>query len=248
MKYYVTSDVHGFYSELSQALTEAGFFTDEEPHKLVILGDLFDRGQEARFLQQFILELMEKDEVILIRGNHEDMYVDLVTVDHGIPLKHHSQNGTYNTAIQLTAFDPVMAIIRHYDFAEAARNTDYYRRIIPSMRDYFETDHYVFVHGWIPCIRERKGYSYYSDWRSASAEEWAKARWYNGIDAAVTCQEEKTIICGHWHTSYGHAKYEGKGSEFNDDADFLPYLAPGIIAIDACTAHSGFVNVLVVND
>ena len=248
MKYYVTSDVHGFYSELSQALTEAGFFTDEEPHKLVILGDLFDRGQEARFLQQFILELMEKDEVILIRGNHEDMYVDLVTVDHGIPLKHHSQNGTYNTAIQLTAFDPVMAIIRHYDFAEAARNTDYYRRIIPSMRDYFETDHYVFVHGWIPCIRERKGYSYYSDWRSASAEEWAKARWYNGIDAAVTCQEEKTIICGHWHASYGHAKYEGKGSEFNDDADFSPYLAPGIIAIDACTAHSGFVNVLVVND
>ena len=131
--------------------------------------------------------------------------------------------------MQLTAFDPVMAIIRHYDFAEAARNTDYYKKIIPAMRDYFETDHYVFVHGWIPCMRERNGYSYYSDWRSASAEEWAKARWYNGIDAAVTCQEEKTIVCGHWHTSYGHAKYEGKGSEFDDDADFSPYRAPGII-------------------
>lgn len=248
MKYYVTSDIHGFYSELSQSLSEAGFFTDEEPHKLIVLGDLFDRGQEARFLQQFILELMEKDEVILIRGNHEDMYVDLVTVDQGIPLKHHAQNGTHNTAMQLTAFDPVMAIIRHYDFAEAARNTDYYKKIIPTMRDYFETDHYVFVHGWIPCIRERNGYSYYSDWRSASAEEWAKARWYNGIDAAVTCQEEKTIVCGHWHTSYGHAKYEGKGSEFDDDADFSPYQAPGIIAIDACTAHSGLVNVLVIND
>ena len=69
MKYYVTSDIHGFYSELSQSLSEAGFFTDEEPHKLIVLGDLFDRGQEARFLQQFILELMEKDEVILIRGH-----------------------------------------------------------------------------------------------------------------------------------------------------------------------------------
>lgn len=143
MKYYVTSDIHGFYSELSQALTEAGYFADEEPHKLIVLGDLFDRGSEARFLQQFILELMEKDEVILIRGNHEDMFIDLVTVDEGIPLTHHARNGTYNTAMQLTAFDPVMAIIRNSDFAEAARKTPYFQKIIPAMRDYFETGHYV---------------------------------------------------------------------------------------------------------
>ena len=99
--------------------------------------------------------------------------------------------------MQLTAFDPVMAIIRNSDFAEAARKTPYFQKIIPAMRDYFETGHYVFVHGWIPCIRDRNGYSYYSDWRNASADEWAKARWYNGMDATVTCQEEKTIVCGH---------------------------------------------------
>ena len=248
MKYYVTSDIHGFYSELSQALSETGFFTDEEPHKLIVLGDLFDRGSEARFLQQFILELMEKDEVILIRGNHEDMFIDLVTVDEGIPLTHHARNGTYDTAMQLTAFDPVMAIIRNSDFARAARKTPYYQKIIPAMRDYFETDHYVFVHGWIPCVRDQNGYSYNSDWRNASSDEWAKARWYNGMDAVLTCQEEKTIVCGHWHASYGHSKYEGKGSEFEEDADFTPYHASGIIAIDACTAHSGFVNVLVLDD
>ena len=150
--------------------------------------------------------------------------------------------------MQLTAFDPVMAIIRNSDFAEAARKTPYFQKIIPAMRDYFETGHYVFVHGWIPCIRDRNGYSYYSDWRNASADEWAKARWYNGMDATVTCQEEKTIVCGHWHASYGHSKIEGKGSEFKEDADFTPYQASGIIAIDACTAHSGFVNVLVLDD
>ena len=248
MKYYVASDVHGFYSELSQALEEAGFFADEEPRKLIICGDLFDRGQEARFLQQFILELMERDEVILVRGNHEDMFVQLVTEDQAIPYAYHCQNGTYNTALQLTDFDPVMAIIRNMDFAEAAQRTDYYQKIIPAMRDYYETPHYVFVHGWIPCISERNGYSYYSDWRSAPSGEWAKARWYNGMDAAKTCQEDKTIICGHWHTSYGHAKYEGKGSEFGEDADFSPYEAPGIIAIDACTAHSGKINILVIED
>lgn len=48
MKYYVTSDIHGFYTRFHEKLEQAGYFTDPEPHKLLILGDLFDRGREAR--------------------------------------------------------------------------------------------------------------------------------------------------------------------------------------------------------
>ena len=70
----------------------------------------------------------------------------------------------------------------------------------------------------------------------------------NGIDAAQTADENKTIVCGHWHTSYGHSKYEHKGTEFGEDADFSPYYGPGIIAIDACTAFSGKSNCLVIED
>lgn len=44
MKYYITADVHGFYTEFHMALDEAGYFYDLEPHKLIILGDIFDRG------------------------------------------------------------------------------------------------------------------------------------------------------------------------------------------------------------
>ena len=114
--------------------------------------------------------------------------------------------------------------------------------------NYFETEHYVFVHGWIPCIYGRSGYSYYSNWREASEGEWRSARWYNGMDVVRTCMEDKTIVCGHWHTSYGHAKYEGKGSEFEADADFSPYYASGIIALDSCTAFSRKVNVITIED
>ena len=73
MKYYVVADVHGFCSILKDALNEKGFFNDEEPHKLIVCGDLFDRGGEAIEIQNFILELLEKDEVILIKGNHEEL-------------------------------------------------------------------------------------------------------------------------------------------------------------------------------
>lgn len=117
------------------------------------------------------------------------------------------------------------------------------------MLDYFETEHYVFTHAWVPSILNRdKSYSYITSWREADGVQWEKARWFNGIDAAQTADEEKTIVCGHWHTSYGHRKYENKGSEFGDDADFTPYYGPGVIAIDACTAYSGMVNCLVIDD
>lgn len=249
MKYYITADVHGFYTEFHKALEEAGYFTDPGPHKLIILGDLFDRGLEAVELQRFILELMEQDAVILVRGNHEDLFVEMVTVDEGLPFQNHISNGTYGTALQLTGYDPTMAQIRHWDFAEAARETPYYRQIIPGMIDYYETEHHVFVHGWIPCIQERDGsLSHRSDWREATSAEWRRVRWINGMDAAQSCTEDKTILCGHWHCSYGHSKYESKGSEFGPDADFSPYYGPGVIALDACTAHSGKINVLVLED
>lgn len=45
-----------------------------------------------------------------------------------------------------------------------------------------------------------------------------------------------------------YSKYEHKGTEFGEDADFSPYYGPGIIAIDACTAFSGKSNCLVIED
>ena len=95
---------------------------------------------------------------------------------------------------------------------------------------------------------DTENYAYISSWREADREQWNRARWFNGMDAAQTADENKTIVCGHWHTSYGHSKYEHKGTEFGEDADFSPYYGPGIIAIDACTAFSGKVNCLVIED
>lgn len=249
MRYYIVSDVHGFYTEMESALKKAGFFSDTMPHKLIMLGDIFDRGREAKRMQQFVLEQMQLDSIILIRGNHEDLFVELVTTDAGIAYSYHKSNGTYDTALQLTNYDPVMAAIRHYDFADAAKETPFYKLIIPAMLDYFETEHYVFTHGWLPCIPNRdRSYNYISSWRQADNTQWKQARWYNGIDAAQTADEEKTVVCGHWHASYGHSKYEQRGTEFGNDADFSPYYGPRVITIDACTAHSRQVNCIVLDD
>lgn len=249
LRYYVVSDVHGFYTPLRTALSDAGYFDDPQPHKLLMLGDLFDRGSEALELQAFVCELLAREEVILIRGNHEELYRELATVDAGFPYDHHLHNGTYQTALDLTGMDRTLALRHGFSLAHAALTTPFYRELMPAMLDYYETPHYIFVHGWIPCVREpQHRYTPIDDWRSATAEQWKQARWFNGMDAYRTVRDEKTIVCGHWHASYGHSKREGNGPEFGPGADFTPFQDDGILAIDACTAASGLVNCVVIED
>lgn len=250
MKYYVVADPHGFYTEMVEAMTKAGYFDDKEPRKLVVCGDLFDRGQEAVKMQEFILDLMAKDEVILVRGNHEDLFISMMDADGGIPYNHHISNGTYSTALQLTGYDKKAAYAERAEFVKKVHQTPYYTQIIPAMVDYFEDGDYIFVHGWIPT---HGGYptklptTYMEGWRNATAEQWLSARWDNGMEVSRKAKEPgKTILCGHWHCSYGHSYFEFKGSEFEEDADFTPYYGEGIIALDACTVHSHMVNCIIV--
>lgn len=260
MKYYVVADVHGFYTELIAALDEKGFFKDKEPHKLIVCGDLFDRGQEAVALQAFIVDLMKKDEVILIHGNHEDLIVEMVDdyvrwMVEPIVYTVHWGNGTVDTVLQLADMELYELAPRAKAMKMRMENTPYFKQIMPAMVDYFETEHYIFVHGWIPCnaVKYPGGASYYTpheDWRNATPLDWHFARWHNGMEAAHQGVREpnKTIVCGHWHCSYGHAKFEGKGSERGENADYSPYYGDGVIALDACTVLSGKVNCIVIED
>lgn len=250
MKYYVTADPHGFFSILRAQLNKAGFFTDPEPHKLIICGDCFDRGNEAIKMQNFILREMEKDEIVLVKGNHEDLFEDFVLRDLAIPYRHHVLNGTWSTAIQLTGWTPDAAQIDPKGFASALMKTPYYKNILPGMVDWFETENHIFVHGWLPSIKNRDGtFSHYSTWRDATPDEWRAARWYNGMDAWFTAPDsEKTVVCGHWDVCYGHNRFEHQGGLRSSKPDFSPFIRPGIIALDACTVISRKINVFVVND
>ncbi len=257
MKYYVVADVHGFYSILKQTLAEKGFFNDDKPHKLLVCGDLFDRGNEAVELQNFILELMEKDEVILVKGNHEDLVIDMLNTWHKESYLewHHNSNGTVDTVCQLTNSKLSDIYNNPLEVYHKMKESPFLLKILPAMVDYFETKNHIFVHGWIPCDSVRQNdnsvtYLAIQNWRDASEKQWKCARWVNGMDAQNdgVIESEKTIICGHYRCSYGHRWYEGKGSESGEDADFSPYYARGIIAIDASTVHSNKMNCIIIEE
>lgn len=270
MNYFVVADVHGYYYELINALNEKGFNPEDENHKLIVCGDLMDRGPEAVQLQKYILELMERDKVILIKGNHEDLILDLI-INIGFYTfrfrdSHHYSNGTIDTCEQLVKMSDYDVMHNPLKFVTKMVNTPFIKTIIPAMKNYFETEHYIFVHGWIPCMVEKSvypnnpkatKYKYNADWRSASEEQWEEARWFNGMELAHKHnikEPGKTIVCGHWHCSWGWAHILQKYKEFpnksrkNWEKAFEPYTEGGLVALDACTYYSGIINVLVVED
>ena len=76
-KYFLISDIHSFYGPMMKALENAGFNPTNKSHILCVLGDVFDRGPETLKVYNFLKQL-SSDQLILIRGNHEDLYEELL--------------------------------------------------------------------------------------------------------------------------------------------------------------------------
>lgn len=242
MKYFVVSDVHGFYSILKDELDKAGFIQNNKNHTLIICGDLFDRGPEAYNLLRYLNATQNK---IIVRGNHEDLMLSMI--ERKAPGQHDVINGTYDTAMQLAQSGNC-----NIDYRTLSKIFD---QIVEKSVDYYETKHYIFVHGFIPVkcndilpdyYARNRNFEYDVNWKNGN---WKQARWINGIDAAIDNLNEtgKTIICGHWHCSYGHHITEGT-SEFKDDAIWDPWKYNNVIAIDRCTAHTHQINLLTIED
>lgn len=247
MKIFAVSDIHSFYDELIEALDEAGFDRNNPNHLLVCCGDYLDRGPKSWDVIDFLSHLHN---VVLVRGNHEDLMEEMI--DRGYAHSHDIHNGTYQSFLQL------------FPYVENKVNQKrFYKQMSPEMKavhelilkpfyskmvNYFETEHYVFCHGYIP---DKK------DWRTGN---WYESRWVNGIETHHFMRKnnrlntDKTIVCGHWHCSWGWSHLAQKYKEFpqktHEDFEkaFQPYREPGLIAIDACTAYSGKVNVVVLED
>ncbi len=237
MKLFVVSDIHGHADQLKAALKEAAFDPDDPSHLFISCGDLFDRGRQNRAVLRFTDRLTHK---VLIRGNHED------TLEKALLRRRLTEtdllNGTDITVEEFFGRDAITEGLYLYpDHRDEADVTAF----LDSMVDYFETRHYIFVHGWLPIRQTDEGPAPHPDWRNATADEWRNARWleWHKLYPNRYTDEEKTVVCGHRSASYGR-KFDKRRSARN----YKPFHRKGIIAIDACTVISGCVNLLVLED
>ena len=238
-KFFCISDIHSFYEPMIEVLNSAGFDPANPEHILLVLGDCLDRGHDSDKVFDYLNNLKHK---ILIKGNHEQLLLDCC--ERGYPDPHDWHNGTAQTIIDLApdaqTFGQACSVV--YDKVKP---------FIDNMVNYFETEHYIFVHGWTP-VNHNNGiirFSKMDNFREATQQQWDDAMWLCGPDMAMDGYNNtgKTVVFGHWHTSYLWSIKDGR-SEFSDDAKFDIFYGDGFIAIDACTAHSKQVNCLVLED
>lgn len=249
-KYFCCSDTHSFYNEWMTALANEGFDETNPDHVIILCGDLFDRGEQSIECYEFAKRMLSDNRFIYVRGNHEDLIIrclhDLTT---GVRIgSHHLSNGTISTIAQLLGcniFDFLnnhYAILRLYDLRDELTSF-----IETNSVDYFELGDKVFVHGWVPITTSEDGFETVSEnWRK---EDWEHARWECCFDAwrCKLTPPDKTVVCGHCHTSAGWAEFRGT-PEWDEGSNFTPFIDDGIIAIDGCTAYTGNVNIVVFDE
>ena len=266
MKYFVTSDTHSFFNEMLEAIHDKGFEENNPDHKLIICGDVFDRGNQSVEIYDYLRHI--DDQFIYIRGNHEDLLMDCVRdIVAGKTIGfHHFSNGTVKTIEQLCDLkENELCFPRRSD----STNQLVYDKMKPIMEwintksvNYVEIGDNIFVHGWIPVVGD--GMDFMGNWKNprpaprewwdnGNEELWKESRWDNGM--ALWKQgvriPHKTIYMGHYHCSWGWSHIEQRRKEFPEKnrkdwkQSFEPFIKDGIVAIDSCCAYSGFLNCVV---
>lgn len=239
-KIFAVSDIHGHCTLLKDALKESGFEKNNPEHLLVCCGDYFDRGTENLDVLKF-LDII--DNKVLLRGNHEDMLLDLFFT--GKFKEHYYLNGTVQTVTEFFGKYALDTLNNEVDFSGHTRMLDRAIGFISESRDYFETEHYVFIHGWMPTVISDGQIRIDPDWRNASSEAWKKARWTKWHEMYDVCDRlnGKTIVCGHVPSFYA-TKYNAEITQQNPEI----FYGNGVTVLDAGTYTTGRINVFVTEE
>ncbi len=72
---YAIGDIHGCARELELLIAQISPTSD---HTVVFLGDYVDRGPDSKGVIDLILDLKTKTNVVALRGNHEQLFLDFL--------------------------------------------------------------------------------------------------------------------------------------------------------------------------
>ena len=201
MKYFIVSDIHSFCSELKSALWKAGFNKRNKDHTLIVCGDVFDRGSETVELYKFLTSIPKK-RCILIKGNHELLYEELL--EKSFPESHDFSNHTVDTFCQIAGYSPEILTPKYWrDLGDVPyeRIQQAWQEIITEVKQspitawlqsdrwkyWHEVGNYIFVHSFIPLknldrmpayYTYNRKFEYFKDWRkTANNFELEDATW-----------------------------------------------------------------------
>lgn len=233
MKYFVISDIHSHYKAMIKALDKKGYDESNSEHHLLVLGDLFDRGEETIDVLKYLYRMTREKKATIILGNHDVFLMDFLEGNHERALFNVRYNGFGETLKQLSGVSP------KYETLELIHKTiqnnyPYLLDWIKSFPLYIELEDYIFVHGGIDGSK--------LDWKTmTSIKEFTWGRTFE-----LPRIPEKTIVCGHSRVAKLRQKSIDYELLFLHSPELFDILyLDGKIMIDRYVEVSNEINVLV---
>jgi serine/threonine protein phosphatase 1 len=163
MRTYVISDIHGNNVLFRKALKDIKLTKSD---RLVLLGDLIDRGEDSKGVLDTVLLLIEHDfRVDLVRGNHEQMLLD--ALDSSTKLTHWLLNGGGKTLSSFLTSSIERIPLEYIEF-------------IRTFKFYIEIDQYILVHAALNMKIENPFEDKQTMLWERKAEEFSDKDWLKG--------------------------------------------------------------------
>lgn len=190
MKYFLFSDVHGEYDALITSLEAAGFDLSNKEHMLIGLGDYFDRGSQNEFVLVFLMAMQEQGRIKLIRGNHDDMLLDFLTLNVVEAFHNLRHNGLDKTIDNLAGEKVKFPDLASYIAAKnlVLKNYPNIIEFLQSMIPIINIDNYVLTHAGF-FSRDDK-VLFVDNWNHTEIMVKYRAEFFD---------KSKIYIFGHWH-------------------------------------------------
>ncbi|AIO18166.1 diadenosine tetraphosphatase [Candidatus Izimaplasma bacterium HR1] len=178
------SDIHSHYLSMINALTEKKFDSNNPEHHLLVLGDLFDRGDFAVEVLEYLYELNQNDKATIILGNHDSFLLDFLEGQKERVHFNIKFNGFGKTLLQLSGLEPDNDNLDeiHTLINERFPNLQSWLESFPY---FLEIGDYIFVHGGIDGTK--------LDWKTNSSRRdfiWSREIKLHRI-------EGKIVVAGH---------------------------------------------------
>lgn len=251
MTYFVFADPHGNYEALITAITEMDYDAANPLHQLIGCGDYFGRAAQSNSdcvnIWKYLTSPHHKNKPICLRGNHESILID------AIKRRQLTYTDIYNR--EHNTFASFINIFPQNIVCDGGYQLDAARKMIDcgfydwlkSLPWYFETEHYIFTHGFVPL----KYFTTKPDLSDFRDSEWNAASWAKTPDDIRYLDTQgfkasKTIVFGHWRAKELNERFAGKWEEV--DGDIYVDKERKLIGLDTTTALSYKVGCVVIED
>ncbi|WP_227013978.1 metallophosphoesterase family protein [Paenibacillus psychroresistens] len=188
----VVSDIHGCYAKWIDLLRKVEF--KPKADRLIILGDYVDRGLQSREVVDHIIRLVQDGEAIALRGNHDQRFMEWVTLNntlHDTKFVEHGGLQTINSYCQskYSLADILKPGVLEQAKALIRKNYRAHIQFIDSLPLYYEDDYHIYVHAGLN--------PFYKTWKEQPERDFI---WIRDAFVRQPTVVDKMVVFGHSKT------------------------------------------------